>query len=185
MKCKMEHSHRSGESWYFSVFLQIAFKRCSKKGQVLHTTLWYGTSAWGCCDCCCCSCFRLPELWLVFPTFDLKSTASFHQRKPFPHQQTIKMAKASTKRNGGKNGTGFLEFPLVPFPTVSSLTPSHVWVAQCIHYLVQWTKTPLVLVKFGIDFTSINKSLSISFECYGTSEKEARVQYAKAFLVIH
>lgn len=56
MKCKMEHSHTSsGESWYSSVFLQVAFKICSRKDQVLHTTLWYGTSAWRCCDFCCCS----------------------------------------------------------------------------------------------------------------------------------
>lgn len=102
-----------------------------------------------------------------------------------PHQQANEMAKASTKRNGGKREKGFLKFLPVPFHTAFSLFPSHIWTAQCIHNLIQWIHTPLVLVIFGVDFTSINKSLSISFECCSTSEKEARVQYTKVFFVIH
>lgn len=128
--------------------------------------------------------FRIPELWLICPTFDLKSTALLHQRKPFLTliSRQMKWQKPPPKGMGEKKKTGFFEFLPVPFHTAFSLSPSHIWTAQCIHHLVQWTHTPFALVKFGIDFTSINKSLSISFECCDTSEKGARVQYVKVFL---
>lgn len=64
---------------------------------------------------------------VIFPSFDLKSTASVHQRKPFLTLISRQMMWQKLPPKGmGKKEIVFFKFLPVPFHSAFSLSPCHI-----------------------------------------------------------
>lgn len=155
-----------------------------EKDQIVHTTLWFGTSARSCSYRCCSSYTLLPgTVHLPY----LKSTASIHQRKPFLTLigGRMKWQKPPQKRMRRKCNRPFSIF----LPLFQVLKKCYILIIPISHLNSLMYISSNLMEKLSIGFGKIwNRSYinreklgNISFEYHSTSEKRPRFQYENVF----